>query len=382
MTTANLETFSLPRAGDEGWRGTALRALEGVRFVPEAATTESVRFSALAQAVRQARPAAVWVDGSTGQWRRTDGKSWDSTLGVKDDAFGLAKAPRWAGWTDGFLWSARLQEQTNGRGLVVDVRTRTTLVVVANGGGPSGLRVTVAPGAELELVDLRENAGNDVLAASRIRLDVGAGATVRWFRAVAGEGARVDDVEATLQANARLEWANVGLAGRLTRTDARVFLAGKDAAFVLNGLSLVDGTAVADFRVGIEHGAPATKSQQEYRTLANRQGSSLFHGRVVIPPGNPGVEAHQQAPSLLLSRGARVQSRPQLEIHTDEVQCSHGSTVGELDATALFYLRSRGIDAESARKLLVEGFARAVLEPWSALVDVRSLDLLWQGGVA
>jgi Fe-S cluster assembly protein SufD len=119
--------------------------------------------------------------------------------------------------------------------------------------------------------------------------------------------------------------------------------------------------------------------------LGNHQSTTLFHGRVVIRPECPGAEAHQQAPSLLLHRGARVQSRPQLEIHTDEVKCSHGATVGELDPAALFYLRSRGIDAESARRLLVEGFAKAVLEPWVAVLGrggLESLDLLWKGVVA
>lgn len=373
MSAATENAIALPSAGDEGWRGTALRALEGLTLPSQATASALGRLAPVLESARKTRPDAVVVEPTT------DG---GAELRREEGAIGPASAPGWAGWAAGFLWSSRLQETTSGRGLVAKVRGKRAFVLVGTGAGVSAARFDVEAGAEVDVVDLRESTAADALAASRVRIAVGSGATVRWFRAVAGEGARADDVEVEISAGGRLEWANVAAAGRLTRTDARVFLRGKDASFLLNGLSVADGTAVADFRIGIEHGAPATTSQQEFRTLANRQGASLFHGRVVIPPGNPGVEAHQQAPSLLLGRGARVQSRPQLEIHTDEVACSHGATVGELDATALFYLRSRGLDAEAARRLLVEGFARAVLEPWSRVVDPRVLDGLWQGGVA
>jgi Fe-S cluster assembly protein SufD len=386
MRTTTLDRLPLPGAKDEGWRGTALRTLEGLRLAPEATVLEPVRLAPLLEAVRGARPDAIVVDGSTGEWQRRDARDWNDDVRVQDDALGIATAPRWVGWTEGFLWSAHLQETLAPKGLVVRARAASgTLVVIGNGGGASAWRLDVEPGATLDVVELRENGDGDVLAASRARLQIGEGATVRWYRAVAGAGARADDVEVHLARNARLELAHLGAAGRLTRTDARVFLAGPSAAFSLHGLAVGEGASANDFRVGIEHGAPATTSQQEYRMLGNHQSTALFHGRVVIRPECPGSEAHQQAPSLLLHRGARVQSRPQLEIHTDEVKCSHGSTVGELDPAALFYLRSRGIDAETARHLLVEGFAKAVLEPWAAVVGregLASLDLLWKGGVA
>ena len=392
MTSGTLDRLPLPSAKDEGWRGTALRTLEGLRLAPDASVTAAVKLRPLLEAVRSARPGATVVDGTGGEWRRRDGGSWDANVRVQGDALGLATRPHWMGWSDGFLWGARLLESLGSTGaggmssLVVRAAgASNTIVVVGNGGGAGTLRLDVEPGAVLEVIELRENGSVDTLAATRAALRVGEKASVRWYRAIAGAGARADDLEVEVAAGGRFELAHVGAAGKLTRTDLRVFLAGPSATFLLHGLAIGEGTSASDFRVGVEHGAPATTSQQEYRMLGNQQSTSLFHGRVVIRPQCPGSEAHQQSPSLLLYRGARVQSRPQLEIHTDEVQCSHGSTVGELDANALFYLRSRGIDADAARHLLVEGFAKAVLEPWASLVErsgLASLDALWKGAVA
>ena len=151
------------------------------------------------------------------------------------------------------------------------------------------------------------------------------------------------------------------LGASLSRDDIEVRLDGEGASCELAGLFVVDGKRVADTHSKIDHVRPHGTSRELYKGILDDQARGVFNGLVVVRPGAQKTDAWQMNRNLLLSREALVHSTPQLEILANDVKCKHGSTTGQLDPAALFYLRSRGIDAAAARALLTWAFASDLL---------------------
>jgi Fe-S cluster assembly protein SufD len=155
---------------------------------------------------------------------------------------------------------------------------------------------------------------------------------------------------------------HVALGGALARTDIRVALEGEGAECGLYGLFVGRGTQHLDQRTTIDHARPRCVSRQLYKGILDDAARGVFHGTVVVRQDAQKTDAVQTNKNLLLSNRALVNSTPALEILADDVKCKHGSTTGQLDAAALFYLRSRGIGEEAARALLTWAFAADVAE--------------------
>jgi Fe-S cluster assembly protein SufD len=151
------------------------------------------------------------------------------------------------------------------------------------------------------------------------------------------------------------------LGGALVRNDLRVVLDGEGAECILNGLYLLDGGQHVDNHTEIEHRRPRGTSFELYKGILSGNAHAVFNGKIVVCPDAQKTDARQTNKNLLLSENAAVNTKPQLEIHADDVKCSHGSTIGQLDADALFYLRSRGIGMAEAQSLLSYGFASDVV---------------------
>ena len=150
--------------------------------------------------------------------------------------------------------------------------------------------------------------------------------------------------------------------GDLSRTNVYTVLEGDAAECVLNGLYLADGTQHMDHQTFVEHIAPNCPSHELYKGILDGRSHGVFNGKVYVHPEAQKTDGKQSNNNLLLSDHARVDTKPQLEIFADDVKCTHGATVGRLDETALFYLRSRGLSNTVARKLLTYAFAADVLE--------------------
>ena len=146
-----------------------------------------------------------------------------------------------------------------------------------------------------------------------------------------------------------------------SRLDLAVRLSASGAEAELNGFYAVNGRQHLDNHTRVDHLAPHTTSRELYRGILDGQGRAVFNGKVVVAPHAVKTDAAQANHNLLLSRGAEIDTKPELEIYADDVKCSHGATVGQLDEQQLFYLRSRGIDAEAARGLLVGAFAERLM---------------------
>lgn len=149
---------------------------------------------------------------------------------------------------------------------------------------------------------------------------------------------------------------------RLSRNEIRVVLDGEGGDCRLNGIALVRGRQHCDNTTDVDHAKRHGHSSQTYKNVLDDRARSVFQGRIHVAPDSQKTDAHQMNRNLLLSRNAQADSKPELIIHADDVKCSHGATVGDLDKDALFYLQSRGIDGITARNLMVRGFAAEMID--------------------
>jgi Fe-S cluster assembly protein SufD len=171
----------------------------------------------------------------------------------------------------------------------------------------------------------------------------------------------VAGIHAEQAAGSRFVSHSFALGGRLVRNDITSRLNGAECLCSFDGLYLLDGKQHADHHTRVDHLAPSCTSREYYRGILDGESHGVFNGKVVVHRHAIKTDAHQSNRNLLLSRQAEIDTKPQLEIFADDVKCTHGATVGHLDDDSLFYLRSRGIDAESARSMLIYGFANDIV---------------------
>ncbi|HKU28554.1 MAG TPA: Fe-S cluster assembly protein SufD [Candidatus Sulfotelmatobacter sp.] len=152
------------------------------------------------------------------------------------------------------------------------------------------------------------------------------------------------------------------LGGGLVRNNVHPVLAGEGAECLINGLFIGSGTQHLDNYMYVEHQKAHASSRQFYNGILDDHAHGVFHGRIVVHKDAQKTDAKQTNRNLLLSDDAQIDTKPQLEIYADDVKCTHGATIGQIEENALFYLRSRGIDEASARKLLLSAFARECVE--------------------
>jgi Fe-S cluster assembly protein SufD len=202
------------------------------------------------------------------------------------------------------------------------------------------------------------------LTSALTQVQLGEGAHLVHYRSQqeGGRSYHFGRVRALLGTGAHYEGHSLALGARIGRGDIEVAYQGMGASCALNGLSLAHDGQLLDFHTDVEHGVPDCTTRQRFKAILAGRGRGVFGGSIRVQRTGQGSDAHMRSDNLLLSRNAEVDTKPQLEIHADDVKCGHGATVGQLDPTALFYLRSRGIPESQARHLLTQGFAVDLLE--------------------
>lgn len=155
---------------------------------------------------------------------------------------------------------------------------------------------------------------------------------------------------------------SVLLGGALVRNNVHPVLAGEGGECLINGLFIGNGHQHLDNYMLVEHASPRCSSRQFYNGILDGHAHGVFHGRIIVHKDAQKTDAKQTNRNLLLSDDAQIDTKPQLEIYADDVKCTHGATIGQIEGDALFYLRSRGIDEVSARKLLLFAFASECLD--------------------
>jgi Fe-S cluster assembly protein SufD len=149
--------------------------------------------------------------------------------------------------------------------------------------------------------------------------------------------------------------------GRIARNDISATLAGEGAECTLNGLYVADGDTLVDTHTQIDHAQPHCPSHEVYKGILTGKAKAVFNGKIIVRPDAQKTDAKQTNKALLLSGDATINTKPQLEIFADDVKCTHGATVGQLDPDQMFYLRARGIHQNDARNILIHAFASDVL---------------------
>jgi Fe-S cluster assembly protein SufD len=171
----------------------------------------------------------------------------------------------------------------------------------------------------------------------------------------------ISATQVSLGSSARYLSNTVSLGGSIVRNDISVVLNGEKSECTLNGLSLASGTQLLDNHTTIDHAVPNCNSHELYKAILGGESKGVFNGKIFVRKDAQKTDAKQTNKTLLLSDEAVINSKPQLEIFADDVKCTHGATIGQLDAEQLFYLQTRGIDVAAARDILTFAFAEDVV---------------------
>ncbi len=225
--------------------------------------------------------------------------------------------------------------------------------------------IVVEPGAQVAVVETYVGAPDQMYWTNAVtEIVVAEGARAELYR-VQREGSHSFQVATTHSRQERDSFLGlhvVTLGAALARHDITTVLDGPGAELILNGLYLLSGTQHADHHTVIDHAQPRCASHEFFNGVLAERAHGVFNGRIVVRPGAQRTDSKQTNNNLLLSTEARADSQPQLEIYADDVKCTHGSTVGPIDQTQLYYLRSRGLSPETARSILTYGFGAEILE--------------------
>ena len=367
-----LLTLGLPTTRDDGFRYANLRTLErrdlrpaanhGSPLSVEGALDDRDCHSILIVDghVRHADREALARDGMRLE-RLADriGSSAPAAVGMELPGDGADERLR--------LWSASVA--SDGLLLSVAAAARVSrplhLLYVSTGGGAyPRLQLDLGAGSELLLVEEHRQSGTtDGVSLLISDLNLGAGARLTHLRLDdCGPGSvLLEESRVQVGRDGHYRQNSYALGAGLSRLDLAVTLAGPGAATDLVGLSMVDSGRQAHIRTRVTHAAPATASTQNYRAIAGTRARASYDGKVVVASGAGGSSSRQSSRNLLLAADAEIDTRPQLEIYTDEVTASHGATTGTLDEDMLFYLRARGLDEGTARGLLTYAFAADVI---------------------
>src|SRR5690606_30383577 len=223
--------------------------------------------------------------------------------------------------------------------------------------------VRLARGAQATIIEHYTGNGASAFTNVVTQLDLADNAELHHYRLQEESAAHfhLASLRAQQARDSRLFAHNFMLGGKLARLQTHVSLQAPGAECLLNGLTLSSDQHHHDRHLLVEHAAGPSRSIQDHRAVVADRARGVWNGKVIVQPGADGTDARQSSKNLLLGKIAEADVKPELEIYADDVKCSHGATVGQLDMDALFYMRSRGVEASVARSLLVFAFADSVL---------------------
>ena len=378
---ARFGALGFPTTKQEAWRFTSVAALQETPFELAHPALRTPNLAEIEPFLLGNGPRLVFVNGFLARSLSTpllDGVRLDGLARTLVDAPDLVRQhlSKYAAFADRPF--AALNTAFVHDGAFVHVPARTVfeqpiqLLFLAV---PSGNAPLISHPRNLIVVEREARAS---VVETYVALAEGGG--TYWTNAVtevvAGDGARVDcyriqresdrayHVAVTDVHQGRDSIANVhavSFGGALARHDLRGTLAGPGGYLILNGLYALTGDQHADHHTAIDHAAPHCESHEYFNGVLDDRSRGVFNGRIIVRPGAQKTDSKQTNNNLLLSRDAHADSQPQLEIYADDVKCTHGSTVGPLDPKALFYLESRGIGEDEARRLMTYGFAAEIL---------------------
>jgi Fe-S cluster assembly protein SufD len=225
------------------------------------------------------------------------------------------------------------------------------------------LKLVLEEGAEVTLIERHSGAGSYWKNAVT-EISVANNATLYHYRIQedSEQGVHTNMVSINLGRDAVYESFSLNTGGKLTRHQIHMVMKGVNGECTFNGINLLKGTQHGDTTILIEHTQPHGRSNQFYRTLLDDTSKGVFQGKVHVHQPAQKTDGYQLSNAIILSEGAEMYTKPELEIYADDVKCSHGATTGQLDEEPMFYLRSRGLQEKEARLLLVQAFINEVID--------------------
>ena len=367
----------LPGSRDEAWKYTSLRALERRAFAAPDASPPSFDDTLLTGIPA---PRLVFVNGRHDA-ARSDLSGLPAGVTLEPMSKTLAEGEprdvnfimrRYDGRGEAFARAnAALAEEGVVLRVEAGVRVMAPLQLVFVGVPQAGDRawhlrhfLDLRDDARLDLVERQIAAGEHAHLSNEVmHVHVGQRGAVRHVRIQddAGGATRFARTDVVLARQADYRRVDLELGAALSRHELNVRLEGEDARLTANGVLLGDGRRHVDTRLGIEHIARDTSAQLLWRGIGADRSRVVFHGGIHIREGADGTDAQLSNKNLLLSANAEIDTQPVLVIDADEVQAAHGATVGQIDANALFYLRSRGLPQDQAQRLLSTAFCHEPL---------------------
>ncbi len=371
---ARFQALGLPTARHEDWRFTSLAALSAVPFARAPDADPAAAAALLSGVPVPGAPCLVFVNGRFAPALSSRGALPQGAI-LSSLAEALRQAPekvrphlgRLAKGDDHAFVAANAALFEDG-GFVLLPRGTTigpplALVFVTDAAaGPAAIHprtlIVAEEGSRATVEELFLGRGPSLTnAVTEIVLADGAQIEHVRLQVEAAEAFHVGVVHAEEGAEASLAAHAFTLGARLSRSELRARLQGEGGRVAANGLAMADGARVADNFSWVEHAVPRCTTTESYKGILDGAARGVFSGRIRVLPGAQKTNAYQMSSNLLLSEDAIVDAKPQLEIFADDVKCGHGGTVGQLDAAALFYLRSRGVAEAEARSLLIWAFA-------------------------
>jgi Fe-S cluster assembly protein SufD len=383
---AALRASGLPTSRDENWKYANLRPLERLRFIPATATRALAATDLPAAIPGFAR--YVFVDGAfapalsaalnstaaalTPLAAAPDDGQAPAAMPAQSPAPGAPADERFALLNEAFA--------TDGAAIRVAAHhepVRLELVFVASADALSGasyprVELQLESQARLLLIERHVSAGAHAsFVNSAVTVDLGCGATLHHYRLqdLAARAIVFDTLSAVVARDACYHLHGINTGAQSARSTLAVRLAGERADLTLAVVALGERQQVQDTYARVEHAAPRARTEQVFRGISAGRARVAFNGKIVVGNAAHGTDSRQSLRGLLAGPEAEIDVRPQLEIYTDEVRCSHGATAGKLDDNMLFYLLSRGLEPEVAQRLLKWAF----LEDVVAKIEVAEL---------
>jgi Fe-S cluster assembly protein SufD len=344
----------------EAWKFTSLRPISEARFQPAAPRHEGETILAWLRLLEA--PRVVFVDGV-----------WRGDLSVMPPAgfARFAEQPDFGTltWPDREpMVALNTMLAADGAALHVPASFDGGIVqLVSIAGGEAAYHprhsICLAPGAQLTVVEISAGQGAYLLnTVAEIHVGEGARLTHIRLQDEALGAFHVSTTYADVQAGGTYDSFTLNLGARLSRTEVHTQLCGAGAIAHLNAAQILAGSQHGDFTTVVSHAAPGCTSRQTVKNVLAGRSRGVFQGKIEVARAAQKTDGYQMNQALLLSPDAEVNAKPELEIFADDVKCSHGATVGELDAEQMFYLRSRGIPDAESRAILVRAFLAEALD--------------------
>jgi Fe-S cluster assembly protein SufD len=393
----------MPSPSDEEWKYTNISEISSNNFKLSQRPTElkqdqiSSYFAGGAE-----NPRVVFVDGKFSAELSNAFAEENKIAGLKISQFSsVLEDP--AAFKE-FYSSINLKDE--------NFETEQAIVALNTSFAAEGLGINIAPQTAipgfLHLMFVTSSAQSDVFSPIRIMLSAAKGSSVSILESHIGLGTQnyfsAPVTEISAAENSEVNYFKIGLesenayhlgnimlrqerdsrtnlmffttGGKLVRNEVRVKIDGSNANASINGLTVLDNLQHVDNHTVIDHALPHSESREKIKGIYAGKSKGVFNGTIIVRKDAQKTNAYQSNQTVLLSKDASIDSKPQLKIWADDVKCTHGATVGQLDEDALFYLRSRGLDKNTARNLLVHAFASEVLteikeEKIKAYLEIR-----------